>query len=180
MIKTKDNLNISELGIIYYIDEYKYEIIKIDLNLEKRKSIYDEFHEIGKYESYDTSIRCCTKFLLQYLNNTLEKHNNLNKQRHVYNIGTKSTTEFIKIAASYFYGNLENVENQKKYLINKFFKEHVKVKDLINYLSKFNKEDLIHFYNSDPEYGSYFKNINIQDISKEIIISSNLFEKVNN
>ena len=69
IVKTKDGINIKKLDFIYYIDMQTYEIIKIDLNLEKSKSINYKFHEIGKYLSYPTTIRACTKYLLQFLNN---------------------------------------------------------------------------------------------------------------
>lgn len=176
IIKTKDGINIKELDFIYYIDIQTYEIIKIDLNLEKSKSINYEFHEIGKYLSYSTIVRECTKYLLQFLNNTLKKHNNLNVERYICYFGTKSVNEIIKHASSFFYGDLKNVEKEKISMTNKYFEEHVKVKDLLDYLNKFEKEDLIHFCNEDSEYGNSFKTILIKNISQEIVISKNLIE----
>jgi len=176
IVKTKDGINIKELDFIYYIDAGTYEIIKIDLNLEKSKSINYEFHEIGKYVSYSTTVRECTKYLLQFLNNTLKKHNNLNAERHICCLGTKPVNKIIKHGASFFYGDLENIEKEKTRMINEYFEKHVKVKDLLDYLNKFEKEDLIHFCNEDSEYGDSFKNILIKDISQEIVISKNLIE----
>ena len=176
IVKTKDGINIKKLDFIYYIDMQTYEIIKIDLNLEKSKSINYKFHEIGKYLSYPTTIRACTKYLLQFLNNTLKKHNNLNVERHICYFGTKSVNEIIEYASSFFYGDLKNVEKEKISMTNKYFEEHVKVKDLLDYLNKFKKEELVHFYNEDLEYGNSFKNILIKNISQEIVISKNLIE----
>lgn len=176
IVKTKDDIDIKELDFIYYINMQTYEIIKIDLNLEKNKSINYEFHEIGKYLSYSTTIRECTKYLLQFLNNTLKKYNNLNTERHICCFGTKPVNKIIEHGASFFYGDLKNIEKERTHMINEYFEKHVKVKDLLDYLNKFEKQDLVHFCNEDPEYGNSFKNILIKNISQEIVISKNLIE----
>lgn len=170
MIKTKDNINIKNLDYVYYINNMLM-ICKIDLKLEKEKSINNKYHALENVyiNNKPYQLGSCTMYLFQYLNNTLEKETDFNG--FVGDI--KPTIEFAKAAASCFYSSIENLEKERKPLIDKYFKNHVKVKDLLEYLSKFNKEHLVHFYNDDPEYGSYYKNIEIENISNEIVISNN-------
>jgi hypothetical protein len=169
---TKDNYDILEQAIVYYVDETNIHTI----DLKKAKTRNNMFCGLLAINGISTEASETTILLCDYLQGLfVEKESHRVDMNGKYRAYQKQTNKEILIEdAKYFYCKKENCIEEFNKLQKEFKSKHLKVSNLINFLKSKNPDELIEFLNYDCEYGEYYRYIELKNLDNEIKVTSEI------